>query len=105
MILQNHRDSTDPTLRGSFRDARAHRAKLRFPHESNGGLYHGLGLKAGLYSRPVLGRARSPAVAARATGRRAIRCVGLGLFKYDLCTYHDVVPAANCYAPAQQPYR
>jgi len=28
------------------------------------------------------------------------RCVGLNYLKYDLCTYHDVVPAGKLHAPA-----
>ncbi|HUC86696.1 MAG TPA: NPCBM/NEW2 domain-containing protein, partial [Candidatus Acidoferrales bacterium] len=51
---QNHRDSSDPSLRGEFRDALGVIVpNSRFPDMKGLADYiHGLGLKAGLYSSP-----------------------------------------------------
>jgi alpha-galactosidase len=51
---QNHRDSKDPSLRGSFRDLHGYIVpNSRFPSMKGMVDYiHGLGLKAGLYSSP-----------------------------------------------------
>jgi len=107
---QNHRDSTDPTLRGSFRDAQGNIVpNSRFPAmKAMVDYIHGLGLKAGLYSSP------GPWTCGGCTGSwqherqdaAQYAAWGFDYLKYDLCTYHDVVPAGEtAIAPAQQPYR
>ena len=107
---QNHRDSTDPTLRGPFRDAQGNIVpNSRFPDMKGMADYiHGLGLKAGLYSSP------GPWTCGGCTGSwrheqqdaAQYAAWGFDYLKYDLCTYHDVVPACEtATAPAQEPYR
>jgi alpha-galactosidase len=107
---QNHRDSTDPTLHGSFRGARGNIVpNSRFPDMKEMADYiHGLGLKAGLYSSP------GPWTCGGCTGSwqheqqdaAQYAAWGFDYLKYDLCTYHDVVPACETsMSPAQQPYR
>jgi alpha-galactosidase len=107
---QNHRDSTDPTLHGLFRDAQGSIVpNSRFPDMKEMADYiHGLGLKAGLYSSP------GPWTCGGCTGgwqherqdAAQYAAWGFDYLKYDLCTYHDVVPACEtAMAPAQQPYR
>ncbi len=107
---QNHRDSKDPTLRGPFRDAQGKVASnSRFPDMKGMVDYiHGLGLKAGLYSSP------GPWTCGGCTGSwqheqqdaEQYTAWGFDYLKYDLCSYHDVVPDCDtALAPAQLPYR
>jgi alpha-galactosidase len=107
---QNHRDSTDPTLHGQFRDAQGNVVpNSRFPDMKGLADYiHGLGLKAGLYSSP------GPWTCGGCTGswhheqQDAARYAAWGFdyLKYDLCTYHDVMPdCEKSLVPAQEPYR
>jgi alpha-galactosidase len=107
---QNHRDSKDPTLQGSFRDVQGNIVpNSRFPDMKGMADYiHGLGLKAGLYSSP------GPWTCGGCTGSwqheqqdaAQYAAWGFDYLKYDLCTYHDVVPGCETVlAAAQQPYR
>jgi len=107
---QNHRDSTDPTLHGPFRDARGNVVpNSRFPGMKGLADYiHALGLKAGLYSSP------GPWTCGGCTGSwrheqqdaAQYAAWGFDYLKYDLCTYRDVVPGCETsLAAAQQPYR
>lgn len=107
---QNHRNSTDPTLHGSFRDAQGNVVpNSRFPDMKGMADYiHNLGLKAGLYSSP------GPWTCGGCTGswqheqQDAAQYVAWGFdyLKYDLCTYRDEVPACETsLVVAQQPYR
>ena len=107
---QNHRDSTDPTLHGSFRDSQGKvTPNSRFPDMKGMADYiHGLGLKAGLYSSP------GPWTCGGCTGSwqheqqdaAQYAAWGFDYLKYDLCSYHDVVPACETSLdPAQRPYR
>jgi alpha-galactosidase len=107
---QNHRDSSDPTLRGPFRDAQGNiMPNLRFPDMMGMADYiHALGLKAGLYSSP------GPWTCGGCTGSwqheqqdaAQYAAWGFDYLKYDLCTYRDIVPACETSLDAaQQPYR
>jgi alpha-galactosidase len=107
---QNHRDSTDPTLRGPFRDAQGGVVpNSRFPDMKGMADYiHGLGLKAGLYSSP------GPWTCGGCTGSwqheqqdaAQYAAWGFDYLKYDLCTYRDERPACETSLDvAQQPYR
>jgi alpha-galactosidase len=107
---QNHRDSKDLTLRGPFRDAQGKVVpNSRFPDMKGLADYiHGLGLKAGLYSSP------GPWTCGGCTGSwqheqqdaAQYAVWGFDYLKYDLCTYHDVVPGCETVlAKAQLPYR
>ena len=107
---QNHRDSEDPTLHGAFRDADGNVVpNARFPDMKGMADYiHNLGLKAGLYSSP------GPWTCGGCTGSwqdeqkdaRQYANWGFDFLKYDLCSYHDVVPACETSLDAaQHPYR
>jgi alpha-galactosidase len=107
---QNHRDSEDPTLHGPFRDAQGNVVpNSRFPDMKGMADYiHSLGLKAGLYSSP------GPWTCGGCTGSwqheqqdaRQYADWGFDFLKYDLCSYHDVVPACETSLDAaQHPYR
>jgi alpha-galactosidase len=107
---QNHRDSTDPTLHGPFRDAQGNVVpNSRFPDMKGMADYiHALGLKAGLYSSP------GPWTCGGCTGSwqheqldaAQYAAWGFDYLKYDLCTYRDQVPSSGTsLAAAQQPYR
>ncbi len=107
---QNHRDSKDPTLQGPFRDAQGKVVpNSRFPDMKGLADYvHGLGLKVGLYSSP------GPWTCGGCTGSwqheqqdaAQYAAWGFDYLKYDLCSYHDVVPdCETSLAPAQRPYR
>jgi alpha-galactosidase len=107
---QNHRDSTDPTLRGEFRDAQGNIVpNSRFPDMKGMADYiHGLGLKAGLYSSP------GPWTCGRCTGSyqhelqdaQTYAKWGFDYLKYDLCTYREVFPdCSRILAEGQKPYR
>jgi alpha-galactosidase len=107
---QNHRDSKDPTLHGPFRDAQGNVVpNARFPDVKGlADSIHNLGLKAGLYSSP------GPWTCGGCTGSwqherqdaAQYAAWGFDYLKYDLCSYHDVVPACESSLPAaQKPYR
>jgi alpha-galactosidase len=107
---QNHRDSKDPTLHGPFRDAQGSiEPNARFPDMKGMADYiHSLGLKAGLYSSP------GPWTCGGCTGSwqheqqdaAQYAAWGFDYLKYDLCSYHDVVPACETSpAEAKKPYR
>jgi alpha-galactosidase len=107
---QNHRDSKDPALHGSFRDAQGNIVpNSRFPDMKGMADYiHGLGLKAGLYSSP------GPWTCGGCTGSwqheqqdaAQYAAWGFDYLKYDLCSYRDEMPACETsLGAAQQPYR
>ena len=107
---QNHRDSQDPTLHGPFRDSQGNVVpNSRFPDMKGlAGYIHGLGLKAGLYSSP------GPWTCGGCTGSwqheqqdaAQYAAWGFDYLKYDLCSYHDVVPdCESSPSAAQKPYR
>jgi alpha-galactosidase len=91
---QNNRDSTDPTLRGPFRDAQGVVVpNSRFPDMKGMADYiHSLGLKAGLYSSP------GPWTCGGCTGSwqheeqdaQTYAAWGFDYLKYDWCSYGDV---------------
>ncbi|MDD5140007.1 MAG: putative Ig domain-containing protein [Verrucomicrobiales bacterium] len=91
---QNHRDSTDPTLHGEFRDANGFiMPNSRFPDMKGLADYiHGLGLKAGLYSSP------GPWTCGGCTGSwqheqqdaATYAKWGFDYLKYDWCSYGEI---------------
>jgi alpha-galactosidase len=106
---QNHRDSKDATLHGPFRDAQGNVVpNSRFPDMKGMADYiHSLGLKAGLYSSP------GPWTCGGCTGSwqherqdaRQYADWGFDYLKYDMCSYHDEVPASRTSLDAAQlPY-
>ncbi len=108
---QDNRDSKDPTFaRFVSETPRTASCQTRvFPDMKGMADYiHGLGLKAGLYSSP------GPWTCGGCTGSwqheqqdaAQYAAWGFDYLKYDLCTYHDVVPACETSLDmAQQPYR
>ena len=107
---QNNHNTDDPTLRGPFRDAQGEVVpNSRFPDMKGMADYiHNLGLKAGLYSSP------GPWTCGGCTGSwqheqqdaETYAKWGFDYLKYDLCSYHDVVPACeNSLPAAMAPYR
>ncbi|MEI9960536.1 MAG: hypothetical protein WDM76_05185 [Limisphaerales bacterium] len=91
---RNHRDSSDPTLRGAFRDAQGNIVpNARFPDMKEMADYiHSLGLKAGLYSSPGRGRGGGCAGSWQHEQQDAAQYAAWGFdyLKYDLCSNHDV---------------
>ncbi len=91
---QNHRDSSDPTLHGPFRDAQGNVVpNSRFPDMKGLADYiHDLGLKAGLYSSP------GPWTCGGCTGSfqheqqdaETYAQWGFDYLKYDWCSYGSV---------------
>jgi len=107
---QNHRDSKDPTLHGPFRDQNGVVVpNSRFPDMRGMADYiHSLGLKAGLYSSP------GPWTCGGCTGSwqheqqdaETYAKWGFDYLKYDLCSYHDVVPSCSTdLSEGEKPYR
>ena len=91
---QNHRDSTDPTLHGDFRDAKGFIVpNARFPDMKGLADYiHGLGLKAGLYSSPgpwTCGGCASSWKHEEQDAQTYARW-GFDYLKYDWCSYGDI---------------
>jgi alpha-galactosidase len=91
---QNHRNSTDATLRGPFRDTNGFIvANSRFPDMKGLADYiHGLGLKAGLYSSPgpwTCGGCASSWQHEKQDAETYARW-GFDYLKYDWCSYSDV---------------
>jgi len=91
---QNHRDSTDPTLHGDFRDAKGCIVpNARFPDMKGLADYiHGLGLKAGLYSSPgpwTCGGCASSWKHEEQDAQTYARW-GFDYLKYDWCSYGDI---------------
>jgi alpha-galactosidase len=92
---QNHRDSTDPTIRGEFRDAKGNIIpNFRFGDmKALADYIHGLGLKAGLYSSP------GPWTCGGCVGSfgheeqdaKAYAEWGFDYLKHDWCSYGGVV--------------
>jgi alpha-galactosidase len=91
---QNHRTSTDPTLRGEFRDAQGFIVpNARFPDMKGLADYiHGLGLKAGLYSSPGPWTCGGCAASWRHEEQDAQTYAGWGFdyLKYDWCSYGNI---------------
>ena len=91
---QNHRDSSDPTLHGEFRDAKGVIVpNSRFPDMKGMADYiHSLGLKAGLYSSP------GPWTCGGCTGSwrheqqdaQTYASWGFDYLKYDWCSYGTI---------------
>jgi alpha-galactosidase len=107
---QNNRDSTDPTLQGPFRDAQGNIVpNARFPDMKGLADYiHKLGLKAGLYSSPGPWTCGGCVGSWQHEQQDATQYAAWGFdyLKYDLCSYHDVVPDCESSLPAaQKPYR
>lgn len=91
---QNHRDSTDPTLRGDFRDAKGFIVpNSRFPDMKGMADYiHSLGLKAGLYSSPGPWTCGGCAASWRHEEQDAQTYArwGFDYLKYDWCSYGEI---------------
>jgi alpha-galactosidase len=91
---QNHRDSTDPSLRGEFRDANGVIVpNSRFPSMKGLADYiHGLGLKAGLYSSPGPWTCGGCAASWKHEEQDAQTYArwGFDYLKYDWCSYGDI---------------
>jgi alpha-galactosidase len=91
---QNHRDSTDPTLHGPFRDAQDNIVpNSRFPDMKGLADYiHGLGLKAGLYSSPGPWTCGGCTASWRHEEQDAQTYAkwGFDYLKYDWCSYGDI---------------
>jgi alpha-galactosidase len=96
---QNHRDSSDPTLRGPFRDAQGNIVpNSRFPDMKGLADYiHSLGLKAGLYSSP------GPWTCGGCTGSwqheqqdaETYAKWGFDYLKYDWCSYGEIASGGD----------
>ncbi|HVU07281.1 MAG TPA: NPCBM/NEW2 domain-containing protein [Verrucomicrobiae bacterium] len=96
---QNHRDSSDPTLRGPFRDAQGNVVpNSRFPDMKGMADYiHNLGLKAGLYSSP------GPWTCGGCTGSwqheqqdaAQYAAWGFDYLKYDWCSYGEIASGGD----------
>jgi len=91
---QNHRDSSDPTLRGPFRDTNGVIVpNLRFPDMRGMADYiHSLGLKAGLYSSPGPWTCGGCAASWQHELQDAQTYAqwGFDYLKYDWCSYGDI---------------
>lgn len=91
---QNHRDSTDPSLRGPFRYANGVIVpNSRFPDMKGMADYiHGLGLKAGLYSSPGPWTCGGCAASWRHEEQDAQTYArwGFDYLKYDWCSYGNI---------------
>jgi alpha-galactosidase len=91
---QNHRDSSDQTLRGPFRDAKGEIVpNSRFPDMKGMADYiHSLGLKAGLYSSPGPWTCGGCAASWKHEEQDAQTYArwGFDYLKYDWCSYGDV---------------
>jgi alpha-galactosidase len=91
---QNHRDSTDLTLRGEFRDKDGVIIpNSRFPDMKGMADYiHGLGLKAGLYSSPGPWTCGGCAASWQHEEQDAQTYAkwGFDYLKYDWCSYGDI---------------
>jgi alpha-galactosidase len=106
---QNHRDSTDPTLHGPFRDAHGNIVpNSRFPDMKGLADYiHHLGLKAGLYSSP------GPWTCGGCTGSwqheqqdaAQYAAWGFDYLKYDWCSYGDIAKNQTDVSELEKPYR
>lgn len=96
---QNHRDSTDPTLHGPFRDAQGNIVpNSRFPDMKGMADYiHSLGLKAGLYSSP------GPWTCGGCAGSwqheeqdaKTYAKWGFDYLKYDWCSYGTIASGGD----------
>jgi alpha-galactosidase len=96
---QNHRDSTDPSLRGPFRDTNGVVIpNSRFPDMKGMADYiHNLGLKAGLYSSP------GPWTCGGCTGSwqheqqdaQTYANWGFDYLKYDWCSYGEIASGGD----------
>jgi alpha-galactosidase len=91
---QNHRDSSDSTLRGEFRDAQGNIVpNSRFPDMKGLADYvHGLGLKAGLYSSPGPWTCGGCAASWQHEAQDAQTYArwGFDYLKYDWCSYGNM---------------
>jgi alpha-galactosidase len=91
---QNHRDSTDPTLHGPFRDTNGFIVpNSRFPDMKGLADYiHGLGLKAGLYSSPGPWTCGGCAASWQHEEQDAQTYAkwGFDYLKYDWCSYGEI---------------
>jgi alpha-galactosidase len=91
---QNHRDSSDQTLRGPFRNADGTIVpNSRFPDMKGLADYiHGLGLKAGLYSSPGPWTCGGCAASWQHEEQDAQTYArwGFDYLKYDWCSYGDI---------------
>ena len=106
---QNHRDSTDLTLHGPFRDVQGNVVpNLRFPDMKGMADYiHNLGLKAGLYSSP------GPWTCGGCTGSwqheqqdaAQYAAWGFDYLKYDWCSYGDIAKNQTDISELEKPYR
>ncbi|MGH7979266.1 MAG: putative Ig domain-containing protein, partial [Limisphaerales bacterium] len=91
---QNNRRSSDPTLRGPFRDANGFIVpNSRFPDMKGMADYiHSLGLKAGLYSSPGPWTCGGCAASweHEAQDAQTYAAWGFDYLKYDWCSYGDI---------------
>ncbi len=96
---QNHRDSTDPTLRGPVRDSQGNiLPNARFPDMKGMVDYiHSLGLKAGLYSSPGPWTCGGCAGSWRHEAQDAAQygAWGVDYLKYDWCSYNNIANGNN----------
>jgi len=96
---QNHRDSTDPTLRGPFRDPDGVIVpNARFPDMRGMADYiHGLGLKAGLYSSPGPWTCGGCAASWQHELQDAQTYAkwGFDYLKYDWCSYGEIASGGD----------
>ena len=96
---QNHRDSTDATLRGPIRDPRGNiLPNARFPDMKGMIDYiHSLGLKAGLYSSPGPWTCGGCAGSWQHEAQDAAQYAAWGVdyLKYDWCSYKDIANGKN----------
>jgi alpha-galactosidase len=100
---QNHRDSSDPTLRGTNRDANGQiLSNQRFPDMKGLADYiHGLGFKAGLYSSP------GPWTCGGCVGSyghekqdaQTYAQWGFDYLKYDWCSYGNLTEGKSATDP------
>ena len=99
---QNHRDSTDPTLHGPFRDAKGCIVpNARFPDMKGLADYiHGLGLKAGLYSSPGPWTCGGCAASWQHEEQDAQTYArwGFDYLKYDWCSYGAIADGQDANA-------
>ncbi len=96
---QNHRDSTDPTLHGPFRDQKGFIVpNSRFPDMKGMADYiHGLGLKAGLYSSPGPWTCGGCAASWQHEEQdaRTYAKWGFDYLKYDWCSYGTIASGGD----------
>ena len=96
---QNHRDSTDPTLRGEFRDTKGNIVpNSRFPDMKGLADYiHHLGLKAGLYSSPGPWTCGGCAASWQHEAQDAQTYAkwGFDYLKYDWCSYGEIASGGD----------